>query len=499
MKIPFLGRAGLVALFWFATRCGGAGPVATTAPSEPAAPLMAAQVAITPAADTTHALGPVLSDGRIDYVEAIHQHCMQGVTPENNAILPFARAVGPAAWEGFSGPEWERIGGKPLPESSPGYFIPWERFIEGTKLEVEPAAADLPTKLARSAWSAEQYPEAAKWLKANDGALAMVVEAASKPRLALPVVRKPGQAFLQSIHGPYTSQRQVSVALAARSLLRLSAGDADGFTNDLASAHRLANLMRQQPVFVAQLVAEGTDEVVANAVCAAAAMGKLTAAQANATHRGLAAGEPLRCYAAAFDIGERYVALDSLQIVAATPGASQQFDWNAGMRRMNAWYDRLSAAMALPTLARRRTEIMAAGKDFERAIDEKQRSTPYLMRADERIMVMLSPISNITYVGISERASARTSLVRIVLALAAFKTDHGAFPGHLSDLAPTYLDAIPTDWFADGQEPKYVPTDSGFKLYSVGWNGKDEGGNRDWKTRADDLLLRVPPEGDAAR
>ena len=51
----------------------------------------------------------------------------------------------------------------------------------------------------------------------------------------------------------------------------------------------------------------------------------------------------------------------------------------------------------------------------------------------------------------------------------------GNLPDTLAELVPTYLDAVPKDPF-DESELRYRKLESGFVVYSVGNDGKDDGG-----------------------
>lgn len=79
---------------------------------------------------------------------------------------------------------------------------------------------------------------------------------------------------------------------------------------------------------------------------------------------------------------------------------------------------------------------------------------------------------------------------RIALALAAHKTETGAFPDTLDALAPKYLDTIPTDPTRNGPFGYKVTPEKGIVLYSVSWNFQDD--NAD--ARADRILLRLPED-----
>ncbi len=71
--------------------------------------------------------------------------------------------------------------------------------------------------------------------------------------------------------------------------------------------------------------------------------------------------------------------------------------------------------------------------------------------------------------------SCRERLLRIDLALRAYRADHEKYPQALESLAPQYLSEIPLDPFS-GQPFVYRPAAEDFVLYSVGGDGIDNGG-----------------------
>ena len=50
---------------------------------------------ITISKETTYITEPLRADGYVDYMAALNRRFSQGVTPENNAAVPFWQAVGP--------------------------------------------------------------------------------------------------------------------------------------------------------------------------------------------------------------------------------------------------------------------------------------------------------------------------------------------------------------------------------------------------------------------
>jgi hypothetical protein len=65
---------------------------------------------------------------------------------------------------------------------------------------------------------------------------------------------------------------------------------------------------------------------------------------------------------------------------------------------------------------------------------------------------------------------------RIACALERYRLANGQFPDALDALAPKFIGKLPHD-IIDGQPLRYRRTEDGqFVLYSVGWNGTDDGG-----------------------
>ena len=91
------------------------------------------------------------------------------------------------------------------------------------------------------------------------------------------------------------------------------------------------------------------------------------------------------------------------------------------------------------------------------------------------------------------------ALLTAMMALQAYKMDHGGYPATLGQLIPGYLPAVPADVFADGKPLHYRRTNTGYCLYSIGPDGKDDGGtpSQDGRPKPPGILLH--PITDASR
>lgn len=95
------------------------------------------------------------------------------------------------------------------------------------------------------------------------------------------------------------------------------------------------------------------------------------------------------------------------------------------------------------------------------------------------------------------RAQSNVDLARVAIALERYRLAHGNYPDSLNALAPQFMEKIPND-IIGGEPLHYRRTGNSFILYSVGWNGTDDGGTvvltrggaLDWEKG--DLVWRYP-------
>src|SRR5271163_71889 len=92
-RIISIGLAGLLALVTLMV----SRPFAEDRPAAKAEAKQAKKpyVAVTISKETTFITAPLRKDGYVNYVAALNQRFGAGVTPENNAAVPFLKAMGP--------------------------------------------------------------------------------------------------------------------------------------------------------------------------------------------------------------------------------------------------------------------------------------------------------------------------------------------------------------------------------------------------------------------
>jgi hypothetical protein len=370
----------------------------------------------------------------------------------------------------------------------------------------------------------------------------MLAEASNRPRYYFPIVAgsvKPRIGILLCAIGgeePFSlagDRRSGLFACAAqafltRSMFRLNEGRIDEAWKDLLACHRLARLAGQGPLLSGVATAACVDELACKGEQVLAGCGKLTAAQIRKMRAELANLPPLAKMADKLDIGERFVHLDTVTTIASrwpisarglfgectAPDANalynvlvgQEIDWNVALRLGNSWCDRILAAFHKPTYAERvkamaeldvELQKMAKSVRDVKSLGLSPSGTPLAPMSEwmgQTITTTVSP-AFVPARKIEDRAMMQRELTPLALALAEYQAEYGRYPEKLSDLVPKYLKEVPKDIFNNDAALHYAPQGDGYLLYSVGLNGKDDGGKgeddrkngEDW----DDLAVRM--------
>jgi hypothetical protein len=175
----------------------------------------------------------------------------------------------------------------------------------------------------------------------------------------------------------------------------------------------------------------------------------------------------------------------------------QTRDWDALFRKVNAWYDRFVTVVAGPTAAEREK----AGIDFDRELLKLQQRTigplGFMAPVEDRVLLIMTP-SLRPATQVHRQNDLRREMCRVALALSASRAEHGKYPAALAELSPAYLPKLPPDTFAkDSPDLMYeVNALGGYRLASVGENGKDDRERAAQSFKVDDLVVlggKQPP------
>jgi hypothetical protein len=481
--------------------------------------------------DTTYVVGPLDKHGYIDYEAALNAEMSKGITPENNANALLIQVLGPAP-EGGSGfpPEYFKWLGIAIPPKEGDYFIGMNTYvrdklgISGERLE---KFYEVQGQVTKRPWVSKDCPPMAEWLKANDKQLALIASAMKRPEYFNPLCSRKQEGESSNLIGvllPSVQKcRELATAFTARAMLRLKEGKTDAAWADILTCHRLGRLSSRGGTLIEGLVGVAICQIASNATITFAAHPDLTAKQALACLKDLQSLPAFDPIADKIGVSERMMGLDALQLIrrngarglAELTGEAnlavpieksmlKTMDWVTVMQTMNKGYDRLAAAMKIKDRVARAKAFDKIEEEF--AASKKAAADPKaikkLMEGKDAgktlgklfgsvLMSLLSPaVQKVQYA--HDRAEQVSANVQLAFALAAYKKDAGRYPAELRDLAPKYLKAVPGDLFS-GKALVYKPNEKGYLLYSIGVNGKDDGGKTFGEVEpGDDLPVRMP-------
>jgi hypothetical protein len=442
--------------------------------------------------ETTYVTGPVRADGTIDYVEAINAEFAKGVTKENNAAIPVLEAV--ALRDPGLASHYTLVRAKlsmPAPAASP----------DNTP-QAQPPDFD---KAGEGPWTADRFPAVAQWLTDHQKSLDLLVSASQRDQYFMPLVREHADDPIVNVLLPHLNYvRESANALRARAMLRLGSDDSDGFCRDILAIVRLGRLNTHAPTLVENLVGTGMEAIGLDAIKIAAAGGWLSETQVEKLLTDLRNAPPRRTMSEAFDGGERGFLLEFLQAAAvhgvakvqdqlAQVGQRNDFklppidpankDWNAALRKANAWYDRLAAIGKLPTYRQRLAAASAVNRDLSALRVRLSGWQGVLSPFEDRLFAFLLPAMERAYTA-EARLAVNEKLTQTALALSGIRSKTGEYPPDLKVLVPTYFKEVPIDDFTE-KPLSYKQEGDGYYLSSPGPAAPLAG------ARTDDLVVEV--------
>ncbi len=278
---------------------------------------------------------------------------------------------------------------------------------------------------------------------------------------------------------------------------RLDAGDIDGAFEDAKTAVRLAEMVREEPLIISQLVRIALNSIAARTIDHGILSHQWTESQLREFQEIFNRITLIGEMGTAFE-GERAIAISTVDKWISDPqkGAEVLPDSEAFPMRpliekhripgVNGFirYNQVSLATYYSLLIRYAKEVETKGSAtgylaevaaMTEATDGALKSMT--KRQDPRTLLtrMLAPAVSKALVK-SVRAEQRVRLTSVACALERFRIKHGGYPSSLSELVPEYVASEPLD-LMDRKPLRYRKEVNGtFTLWSVGINGVDDGG-----------------------
>jgi hypothetical protein len=298
---------------------------------------------------------------------------------------------------------------------------------------------------------------------------------------------------------PYQNARLVVGLLRMHAALQSQDGRHD---DALATVRRIIVAGRSigdEPTVLAQLVRVAVHAVAVRVIERALAQGEPSAEALARTQRLLEedVAEPLLVYAYRGERALQFRLIEGLKSGEAGNGGNDAL--NLRQRVKNLHMARALRAYQPRMLRTLNEAVEVAGREPEnqaeglQRIDESaKRRAEDLRGTDGEMEQLLMPaLSKVGGAFRRDRAILRGAI--IALAVERFRRAEKRWPEGLKELVPAYLPAVPRDPF-DGREMRYKHLADGVIVYSVGPDGRDDGGamNRDKPTaEGTDLGFRL--------
>jgi hypothetical protein len=300
--------------------------------------------------------------------------------------------------------------------------------------------------------------------------------------------------------------KAVSQRLDLRACAELAAGQNDRAFDDVKLNLRVGDSLNSEPFLISYLVRAAALHIAAHSIWEGLAEHKWSDAQLKEFQTLLARYDFIADMKAPFD-SERAAGILTADLLAkgkcslneltgdtSSGGAAAATAFGRIMPR--GWYDReklnyarlytLQMEGAFDPHAKRvfPEKIASNGKAVDDAMAGRNPVTTVVVRHQLLAAILLPALGNIPKKGAAAHVDADEAL--LACALERYRLAHGQFPDKLEALAPEFLPTLPHDVIG-GEPYKYRRNDDTFLLYSIGWNGTDDGGNVARKENSTDL------------
>jgi hypothetical protein len=204
--------------------------------------------------------------------------------------------------------------------------------------------------------------------------------------------------------------------------------------------------------------------------------------------------------------GARSATLDEDSLQKAV--SDQLFDWNEPLRAGNQWFDKQVVIYRMSDRKKRDAALERTHVDLEQMTTDARGTSLFAlgwlakktvntaqgrMAGASLLQLFDSDFSGILNVG--DQLELHLAFTQAGMALAAYRAEHGEYPERMEELVPKYIAQLPRDLYGEHAALHYRRESSGYLLYSVGPNGRDEQGSESENfPDSDDISLFISDE-----
>lgn len=480
-----------------------------------------------PARDTTFLIAPLDDDGNVDYAAALNEVYGRDVKPEQNGLVGLWQAWGPNALGEPPAPEYFDLLGMSRPPDEGKYLVDFSAYVrEGSGDD-----AELADRLHRQhfdstekPWTARRQPGIAAWVVSNEAPLAVVAEAVRREKYFRPILHsgpKSGEMLLFAMRAPESGLLlELARLLVCRANLHMGEGRLAAAAEDVLTCRRLGRMIARGPAYDDAAVGFVVDAYAVDAERTLVRLGGRSTAELRRYLDELKSLGPLPWPGEVFTRADRYCYLDAVQRIREqksdavlahfplkNPARATRIDFEAALRSGNYWFDRVSGARrrllfdpprGTAQLEKLREELTAIRKKFPERDEQEGHAIDRVADEDfsDYLLATFFPDSGLAPFGNFDRWEQEFELSKLAAALMLFRVERNRYPATLDELAPAYLKSISRDRYTGAPLVYRIEAD-GCVLYSVGPNGRDDGGvNKtdrldDLDERFDDRVVRM--------
>ena len=481
--------------------------------------------------ETTYITEPLDKDGYPDYETALNEKLRGTIKPENNACILLWKAIGPTPEGGkpLHADYWKWLGAD-CPTEKGDYFIDAFKYFKKTgRTEFGEADYDLHSRLSFAPWKAEDHRDYALWLEANETPLAIVVEAVKRKEYYSPHVARNDKGeksmLFEGLLPHLQKYREICDALLKRAMLRIGQKKYDLAWTDLMTCNRMARHIGKKGSLIEMLVSYAIEQIAIRGDIAFLEFSRFDSNQFRKHFEEFDSLPALTRVGTNYGLTERFYLLDATarihrdgtQVINDLIGVEKKqikdeenrflknMNWSITFQVITRRFDREATILLEKDHAKRKSGLLKYEEeskrqrasfslvmdDFQNQLLDGNVDDVFADRLGQYITFLLMPASFKVSVA-EERCIQGVQNTRLAFALAAYHADTKKYPATLDALAPKYLAAIPNDLFS-GKPLIYKPTETGYLLYSVGLNEKDDGGKfYSDEDRGDDIGVRMP-------
>ncbi len=443
---------------------------------------------------------PRLADGRIDYLAKLNQLLREDVTPETNAAVVLLEVLGEKVINGIDQSAFlTELGLDHFPKNTQS-FVDLDEFA--AHLGFSPGSSeyeawnDAINQSSKGPWTAEQRPDVARWIEANEPSIADVIKASQLPRYCCPLFpfeKTDADSNVRVIEvsleiGQKT--RGLTRYLVIRSMKELGSRNTEAAIRDIQAIRRLAALQTQSLTYVEGWLAVAISRQAYFSEVELLGSGQMTLEQCEA-YRGFLRNHDLKLqFPERIESAERFMFLDAVQMVPSGKVLDFEIPWDPSdldLKLLEARATNYAKIAEVWRNSNERERIMNLQKIEMELTDEVQRRhTPevYAEAATSRSVrsrLVADALFGILMPNCNALAQAEIhtkidqDLLEIAFAIECYRLKTERFPDSLDVLTPDYLPRIPSDRFTN-KPLVYRPAPAGYVLYSVGKNLRDDGG-----------------------